>query len=267
MIECPPLEIEREEIVMGCLEGRVAIVTGAAQGIGAAYARALAKEGAAVVASDVLEARTTVDSISREGGRALALRTDVSDERSVEEMAAGALSAFGRIDILVNNAAIFASLSLKPFEQIPLSEWEAVMNVNVKGLFLCAKAVVPAMTRAGGGKIINISSGTVVNGAAMMLHYVTSKAAVLGFTRSLARELGGRNICVNALSPGLTSSEGVKANPGYAEGVVKGVASQRCFAREQTPEDLVGALVFLASPASDFMTGQNLLVDGGHYMY
>jgi NAD(P)-dependent dehydrogenase (short-subunit alcohol dehydrogenase family) len=252
---------------MGCLDGRVAIVTGSAQGIGATYANALAAEGAAVVVTDILDPSATAEAISSQGGRSLALETDVSNADSVARLLDATIERFGRVDVLVNNAAIFASLTLKPFEDIPEAEWDAVMAVNVKGLFLCSKAVVPAMRDVGGGKIINISSGTVVNGARMMLHYVTSKAAVLGFTRSLARELGEHNICVNALSPGLTTSEGVEANPAFVEGVRTAIAQQRCLAREQVPEDLVGALIYLASSGSDFMTGQNMLVDGGHYMY
>ena len=252
---------------MGCLDGRVAIVTGAAQGIGAVYATALAAEGAAVVATDILDSTATADAIGEKGGQSLAMETDVSDSQAVTRLVERTVQEFGRVDILVNNAAIFASLALKPFEEIPEAEWDAVMSVNVKGLFLCSRAVLPSMRDNGGGKIINISSGTVVNGAAMMLHYVTSKAAVLGFTRSLARELGTHNICVNALSPGLTTSEGVEANPAFVEGVRHAIAQQRCIAREQLPDDLVGALIYLASSASDFMTGQNMLVDGGHYMY
>lgn len=249
------------------LDQRVAIVTGAAQGIGAIYAKALANEGAKVVVTDILETDRVAAEIQQAGGNALALKNDVSDARSVSDMVTTTLDHFGRIDILVNNAAMFASLGLKPFEDIPEEEWDQVMSVNVKGLFLCSRSVVAAMRITGGGKIINISSGTVVNGAAMMLHYVTSKAAVLGFTRSLARELGVLNICVNALSPGLTLSEGVKVNPDYADMVIDAVAQQRCISRDQQPADLIGALLFLASSDSDFMTGQNMLVDGGHYMY
>ncbi len=252
---------------MAELQGRVAIVTGAAQGIGAVYARALAEHGAAVALCDVSDPSAAANAIAEAGGKAMAVTADVTDASSVAEMVQAVEARFGTVDILVNNAAIFASLSLKPFESIPEAEWDAVMNVNIKGLFLCSRAVVPGMRARGAGKIINISSGTVVNGAAMMLHYVTSKAAVLGFTRSLARELGTANICVNALSPGLTISEGVDANPSYVAEVRQAIAAQRCIQREQTPDDLVGALIFLASSASDFMTGQNLLVDGGHYMY
>jgi len=252
---------------MGCLDGKVAIVTGAAQGIGAVYAQALASEGAQVVVSDIDDTAVTVSAIQADDGTAMGCSTDVTDEAQVIALVRETVAAFGGVDILVNNAAIFASLALKPFEAISEAEWDAVMNVNVKGLFVCSKAVVPEMRNRGGGKIINISSGTVVNGAAMLLHYVTSKSAVLGFTRSLARELGGDNIAVNALSPGLTSSEGVQDNPAYAQQMMDAVAAQRCFTREQQPQDLIGGLVFLASPASDFMTGQNLLIDGGHYMY
>lgn len=244
----------------------MAVVTGAAQGIGAAYAQALASEGASVVVTDVLDCKPVADELKENGASSLALNTNVTDADSVNDMVDATINEFGQIDILVNNAAMFASLSLKPFEEIPENEWDAVMSVNVKGLFLCCRAVLPAMRKAGGGKIINISSGTVVNGAAMMLHYVTSKAAVVGFTRSLARELGPSNICVNTLSPGLTSSEGVEANPAYAKEVISAIAQQRCIAREQVPQDLIGALVFLASSDSDFMTGQNMLIDGGHYM-
>jgi len=251
---------------MGRLDQRVAIITGAAQGIGATYARALAAEGAKVVVTDIQNPDQVANDIRSAGGDAIALTTDVTSSESVSHMVQATMNEYGRIDVLVNNAALFAQLSLKPFEQIPEDEWDRVMTVNVKGLFLCCRSVLPAMHQAGSGKIINISSGTVINGAAMMLHYVTSKAAVIGFTRSLARELGQSNICVNALSPGLTSSEGVEGNPAYAQGVIGAVAEQRCIPREQLPEDLVGALVFLASSDSDFMTGQNMLVDGGHYM-
>ncbi len=253
---------------MGRLDGRVAIVTGAAQGIGATYAVALADEGADVVVSDILDTAPVVARINDAGkGRAAGMKVDVSQRGDVAGMVTEAISKFGRVDILVNNAAIFASLSLKPFMEIPDEEWEQVLKVNVSGLFNCARAVVPQMRQQKYGKIINISSGTVFNGAAMMLHYVTSKSAVIGFTRSLAREVGADGICVNALAPGFTLSEGVDANESYAQPVREAVKMQRCLQRSQEPEDLTGTLVFLSSADSDFMTGQTVLVDGGMYTH
>lgn len=252
---------------MNRLEGKTAIVTGGAQGIGAAYAKALAEEGAAVTVADVLDTGDVVATITSAGGKALGVHADVTDNNSVAAMVAQTVSEFGGVDILVNNAALFADLALKPFMDIPDDEWDKVMDVNIGGLFKCTRAVVPEMRKRNGGKIINISSGTVFMGAAMMLHYVTSKAAVMGFTRSLARELGDDNICVNALAPGFTLSEGVLANESYAPAVQDMIAAMRCFKRGQEPEDLTGSLIFLASRDSDFMTGQTMLIDGGHYVH
>lgn len=252
---------------MNRLKGKTAIVTGGAQGIGAAYAKALAEEGAAVTVSDVLDTGEAVAAITSAGGKALGVNADVTDNNSVADMVAQTVGEFGGVDILVNNAALFANLSLKPFMDIPDDEWDKVMDVNIGGLFKCSRAVVPEMRKQNGGKIINISSGTVFMGAAMMLHYVTSKAAVVGFTRSLARELGNDNICVNALAPGFTVSEGVLANEGYAPAMHEMIAAMRCFKRNQEPEDLTGTLIFLASGDSDFMTGQTILVDGGHFVH
>lgn len=251
---------------MGRLEGRAAIVTGGAQGIGAAYAKGLAAEGASVTVADILDTSDAVGAIENAGGQAIGVNGDVSDTNSVTDMVDATVSAFGKVDILVNNAALFASLDLKPFSAIGDDEWDRVMDVNIGGLFRCARAVVPEMQKNGYGKIINISSGTVFNGAAMMLHYVTSKAAVLGFTRSLAREVGDMGICVNALAPGFTLSEGVEAHEGYAP-VKDMIVGMRAIKRAQMPEDLIGALIFLASSDSDFMTGQTMLVDGGHYTH
>lgn len=252
---------------MGRLEGRVAIVTGGAQGIGATYAKGLAAEGAAVTVADILDTGDAVKTIEDAGGKAIGVTADVSDTTSVAAMVEATVSKFGKVDVLVNNAALFASLALKPFSAIQDDEWNKVMNVNIGGLFRCARAVVPEMEKNGYGKIINISSGTVFNGAAMMLHYVTSKAAVLGFTRSLAREVGDMGICVNALAPGFTLSEGIEANEGYAEPIKEMIVGMRAIKRPQMPEDLVGSLIFLASSDSDFMTGQTMLVDGGHYTH
>ena len=249
------------------LQGRVAIVTGAAQGIGARYAAALAAEGAALVCADVIDAEPVAAQIRAAGGRALALRADVSSAESVRQMAAASVEAFGRIDVLVNNAGLFANLALKPFEQIEAVEWDRVMAVNVRGPFECAKAVLPQMRAQGYGKIVNIASATVFKGSPMLLHYVTSKGAVVAMTRSLARELGDAGIRVNTLAPGLTASENTLANPAWQGAVGANNIASRAIKREVTPEDLCGTLVFLASAESDFVTGQVIVVDGGSVMH
>lgn len=251
----------------GQLEGRVAIVTGAAQGIGARYAQALAREGAAVVCADVSDAAPVAAAIIAAGGRAIAVRTDVTSPESASAMAKHALEAFGRIDILVNNAGLFANLALKPFEEISSEEWDKVMAVNVRGPFECAKAVVPAMKNQQYGKIINIASGTVFKGAPMLLHYVSSKGAVVAMSRSMARELGDAGIRVNTLAPGLTASENTLSNPAWQGAVSANNIASRAIKREVLPEDLCGTLVYLASEASDFVTGQVIVVDGGSVMH
>jgi NAD(P)-dependent dehydrogenase (short-subunit alcohol dehydrogenase family) len=252
---------------MGRLDGRVAIVTGGAKNIGAVYAKGLAAEGAAVAVADVDDPTNTVNIIKQRGGRALGLRTDVTDARQVAEMAARTEAEFGKIDILVNNAGLYGVLNLKPFTEISEEEWDRVMRVNVRGIFQCCKAVAPIMQKRKYGKIINISSGTVLAGIPMYLHYVTSKGAVIALTRALARELGPDNICVNTLAPGLTSS-GAEIEKTQAQlGRVDFAVNQRAFKRVETPDDLVGACIFLASPESDFMTGQVVNVDGGAAMY
>jgi NAD(P)-dependent dehydrogenase (short-subunit alcohol dehydrogenase family) len=252
---------------MGRLDGRVAIVTGGAKNIGAAYAKGLAAEGAAVAVADVDDPTNTVNIIRQQGGRALGLRTDVTDAGQVAEMAARTEAEFGKIDVLVNNAGLYGILNLKPFTEISEDEWDRVMRVNVRGIFQCCKAVVPIMRKRKYGKIVNISSGTVLAGIPMYLHYVTSKGAVIALTRALARELGADNICVNTLAPGLTSS-GAEIEKTQAQlGRVDFAVNQRAFKRVETPDDLVGACIFLASPESDFMTGQMVNVDGGAAMY
>lgn len=246
------------------LNDRVAIVTGSGQGIGAAFARGLAAEGAAVVIADLAadRAEATAREIQSAGGRALAVSVDVSDEESVAAMPTAVLEHFGRIDILVNNAALFtASFPRRHFSELTVAEWDRMMAVNVRGPFLCCRAVFPAMQAQGGGKIVNISSSTIWSGSKDFLHYVTSKSAVLGFTRQLAREVGDYNICVNAITPGLTTSEGVERV--YPPEYLEAFAARRCFKRQEVPADLVGAVVFLSSSESDFMTGQTLNVDGG----
>jgi len=248
---------------MGRVDGRVAIVTGGAQGIGAVYARALAAEGAKVVVADILDGRGVVGAIQSDGGDAVFVQTDVSDEASVQSLVAAAIGRYERIDILVANAAIYASLKLRPFLEISSAEWDRVMAVNVRGTFLCAKAVVPEMRRNGWGRIVNIASATVFKGTPNLLHYVSSKGAVVALTRALAREVGPDGICVNTLAPGLVMSEGVARNQELVDGLSGPVMAARAIKREQVPEDLVGALLFLASDDSRFTTGQVIVVDGG----
>ncbi len=250
------------------LKDKVAIVTGGGVGIGRAYCLGLAKEGAKVVVADIqeAEARKVEGEIRRDGGEAFAVAVDVTSAEKTRAMAEAALKKYGRIDILVNNAALYSAIKKKPFSEIDEEEWDRVMAVNVKGLFLCAQAVYPAMKERKKGKIVNISSGTALGGTPFFLHYVTSKAGVIGFTRALARELGGDNISVNAITPGLTISgpqqEGVLTPEQLADR-----RKRRSFQRDQKPDDLVGTVVFLASDDSDFITGQTINVDGGANMY
>lgn len=245
------------------VQDRVAIVTGSAQGIGAVYAKALAAEGARVVVSDILDGGAVVDAIRAAGGDARFVACDVGDEASVAALAETALTAYGRIDILVSNAAVYASLKLRPFTEIEVAEWDRVMAVNVRGPFLCARAVVPAMRRQGYGRIINIASGTVFKGTPHFLHYVTSKGAIVAMTRALAREVGGEGICVNTLAPGLVLSEQVVANKALCDSLTGPVIASRAIKRDQHSEDLIGPLLFLASDDCAFMTGQAVVVDGG----
>jgi NAD(P)-dependent dehydrogenase (short-subunit alcohol dehydrogenase family) len=246
------------------LEDKVAIVTGAAQGIGATYAKALAAEGAKVVLTDMLDCAAVATEIeaAHQGAETLVLTTDVSDEAATQDMVDQTVARFGRVDILVNNAAIFGTLALGPFEDIEVAEWDRLMAVNVKGPWLCTKAASPVMRKQGYGKIINIASGTLFKGSPNLLHYVSSKGAVLAMTRSLSRELGGDGICVNTIAPGLTMSENV-LNSDEHMAYRDANADTRALKRLQTPDDLIGALIFLSSPDSDFMTGQCMVVDGG----
>jgi NAD(P)-dependent dehydrogenase (short-subunit alcohol dehydrogenase family) len=241
------------------LAGKVAIITGGARHIGAAYARRIAAEGAAVVIADILDGQPVANEIRSQGGEALAVTVDVSSENDTKRMAEEAVKAFGRIDILVNNAAIFINIQRHPFYEISAEEWDRVSAVNIKGPFLCAKAVFAQMKHQSSGKIINISSSTAYWGTPMFLHYVASKAALVGMTRSLAREVGEFGICVNAIAPGLVEHEGQNAPKALSELQLK----ERSLKRLQSPDDLMGTLIFLASSDSDFMTGQTIVVDGG----
>lgn len=247
---------------MGRLNGRVAIVTGAAMGLGAAYARGLAAEGAKVVLCDINDASTIAESINSSGGTAMATITDVSSAASVTALIEATQKAFGDVHVLVNNAAISSTLPFRPFYEIPSHEWDRVMAVNARGTFECAKAVAPIMRRQRYGKIINIASGTAFKGIPGLMQYTASKGAIIAMTRVMARELGADNICVNCISPGFTPTESVIDNPAYEQNLAAALAS-RALPRDETPADLVGAVVFLASAESDFITGQTLPVDGG----
>lgn len=244
------------------LENRVVIVTGGAAGIGRVYARRLLDEGARVLIADIVDPGDTVGALKAHGD-VRGITMDVASAASAQAMAEAALQAFGRIDVLVNNAAVFAALKPQTFDAIAEPEWERVMAVNVKGVWNCVKAVVPAMKAQGGGRIVNVASAIAPKGSPYLLHYVVSKGAVITMTRALARELGEFGIAVNALAPGLTLSDGVLKNPDIAAFQAAPVMQSRSFKREETPEDLEGALVFLASEESAFMTGQTVVVDGG----
>ncbi len=250
---------------MDALTNKVAIVTGAAQGIGRAYAMGYAKEGAKVVIADILEGSKVVQEIQRDGGIAFDVPTDVSSEASVKNLVQKVVDKFGRIDILMNNAAVFVAVyPMRDFDKITLAEWQKVMEVNINGTFLCCKEVVPVMRKQKYGRIINISSSVFWRGLPGFLHYSASKGAIIGLTRALAHEVGKDGITVNSIAPGYTQSEGVVRV--QDEGLGQDpwdVCSGQAIARPQVPEDLIGAAVFLASDAAEFITGQTLVVDGG----
>ena len=251
----------------GRVEGRVCVVTGAAQGIGATYARALAAEGAKVVVSDIDDASGVADGIAAAGGEALALRTDVSDWDSCRDMVAKTTGAFGRLDVLINNAAIFGKLDRASIDEITPELFDRVIRVNVGGTFLCTKAAVPVMREQGYGKIINIATSRIFAGLPFYLHYDASKGAVFGMTRAMAKELGDAGIRVNAIAPGSTMSENIRARTDWRDGGPAAKLAGRSIKRLQEPEDLVGTCIFLASGESDFVTGQTLVVDGGGAMW
>ncbi|MFC2021232.1 SDR family NAD(P)-dependent oxidoreductase [Chloroflexota bacterium] len=246
---------------------RVAIVTGAGQGLGKAFANAFAAEGAKVIIAEINEANAEVvaKEITEKGFEAIAVRTDVANEVSIESMVKVAMSKYGRIDILINNAGLLATIKMKPFEQITVAEWDNVLSVNLRSMFLCCKYVVPVMKTQKMGKIINLSSGTYLVGRPFYLHYVASKAGVVGLTRALAREVGDWNINVNAIAPGATAT-GI-ARDSVTSDQEKEMIASRCIKRQEVPGDVVGVVLFLASEDADFISGQLLNVDGGIDMY
>jgi NAD(P)-dependent dehydrogenase (short-subunit alcohol dehydrogenase family) len=248
------------------LKGKVAIITGAGSGIGKALATRLAQDGASVVIADIQKFDLAAAEIAKAtGARTLGLQADVSNEKDVERMTAETVRAFGRIDILVNNAAVFSTLKLRPFEQIDAAEWRKVMDVNILGVALCCRACVPHMRKGGYGRIINLASGAPIKGVPLFLHYISSKGAVIAMTRGLARELGKDGITVNSLAPGFTLSENVAKDAAHVQQGER-TRMTRAIQRDETPEDLVGAVSFLASADAAFITGQTLVVDGGSAM-
>jgi 3-oxoacyl-[acyl-carrier protein] reductase len=245
------------------VSGRVVIITGAGQGIGRQYALSFARAGAIPIIAELNEdkARGVESEIRAAGGKAKAIRVDVTDPEGCKRMAAAVAEEFGRIDVLVNNAAIFATLKKHGFEDISLDEWNTVLRVNIDGPFLCAQAVAPYMRKAKWGRIINISSSSVRQGTTNYLHYVTSKSALHGMTNALARELGKDGITANVILPSAIGTE--VEREGFTPELAQRVASVQCIQRPQRPEDVVGLVMFLASPASGFVTGQAIAVNGG----
>ena len=245
------------------LRGRVVIITGGGQGLGRAYAHAFAAQGAIPVIAEIDDtaARSVVAEIEANGGRALAIETDVADEKSTLAMATDALATFGRIDCLINNAAVFSRITMAPFWKLPVAEWEEVMRVNVTGAFLCSRAVAPTMMEARFGRIVNISSTTVLTGAANYLHYITSKSAMIAMTRSMSRELGPHNVTVHLFWPGAVETEIDRAS--VSGSMFEELATRQALPRPATMDDFAGAVLFLCSDDAEYLTGQALVANGG----
>ena len=245
------------------LEGRVVIITGGGQGIGRGYAHHFAAQGAIPIIAELNgdNAVSVQREIKEKGFEALAIQTDVASMESVTTMVNQVIEKFGRIDILINNAAVFSRITMAPFWELPLDEWDSAMNVNVTGSYYCARAVVPTMRRAKWGRIVNVTSGTVQLGSANYLHYITSKSAVIGMTRSMARELGASNITVNTFWPGITKTE--VNRPSATDEVFEMFTQRQCLPRMTTIDDLAKPMLFLCSEEAAYMTGQIFEPDGG----
>jgi 3-oxoacyl-[acyl-carrier protein] reductase len=245
------------------LRDRVVIITGGGQGLGRAYAHNFAAQGAIPVIAEVNEENgaRVVQEIEQQGGRALSVRTDVSDEASTLAMADAALSAYGRIDCLINNAAVFSKITIAPFWELPVAEWQSAMDVNINGAFFCSRAVVPAMQKAHWGRIINVASTTVPTGRANYLHYITSKSAMIGMTRSMARELGDYNVTVHLFWPGAVETE--IERPSVSGAQFEAIAQQQCIKRPATTDEYAGFMLFLCSDDAEYMTGQAMAANGG----
>ncbi len=245
------------------LRDRVVIITGGGQGLGRTYAHTFAAQGAIPVIAELNEENgaRVVREIEQQGGRALAVRTDVSDEASTLAMAETALSAHGRIDCLINNAAVFSKITIAPFWELPVDEWKSAMDVNINGAFFCSRAVVPSMQEARWGRIINVASTTVPTGKANYLHYITSKSAMIGMTRSMARELGDYNVTVHLFWPGAVETE--IERPSVSGAQFQAMAQQQCIKRPATMDEYAGFMLFLCSDDSEYMTGQAMSANGG----
>jgi 3-oxoacyl-[acyl-carrier protein] reductase len=247
------------------LKDKVVIVTGSARGMGKEIALRFAKEGSKIVVCDILDCKETADALKALGAEVLALKTDVTSETATVELAKKTAERFGRIDVLVNNAAVFGGIEnknfAKPFDQISVQEWDSLMAVNLKGIFLCCKAVLPYMKKQGGGKIVNIASSVAYTGTPIFLHYTTSKGGVISMTRGLANGLGQFNINVNAIAPGLTMTE---ASTSFTTAeALQSVMAKQALKRHTQPQHIAAAVAFLSSEDADQITGQILGVNGG----
>jgi 3-oxoacyl-[acyl-carrier protein] reductase len=252
------------------LEGKVAIITGSARGMGRVFALRFAKEGAKVTVCDILDVKPVAEEIKAAGGEVLALKIDVTNEKETAEMARKTFERFGRIDILVNNAAVIGTIEtkdfVKPVEEIVSADWDRILAVNIKGVFLCTKAVIPYMKKQGGGKIVNMASTVAFSGLPHFIHYTTSKGGIVTMTRGLARTLGDYNINVNAVAPGLIMTEAMQGtyDPDFYKDLV---ATKQLIHKNVEPEDVANAVLFMASDEADKITGQTLAVNAGEYLH